>query len=227
MDATGRPLHVSQGDFERRPESMWPLPFHPESKARLLWDMFRIAAVTFDATAIPLVVMVLPEGSALQVLSIIVLLFWVVDIVVMFLSAVSVGDEHYLQRWLLLDSVLVLPEFVLWLQGSYQAGAVVARPFQLARCLRLLRLFKVGALVEGHAKRMDSMRALYTMQFLQVMFVFFLVNHVFACIWCCTSRQENDGRFEAGRGSDLLFYSRWWIHERVKTTWVRRLRFWN
>jgi len=184
------------------------LPLHPDTTKRFIWDLACCAFMMFDAVMVPLVLMVLAENSYPRVLDLVIALFWSCDIVLTFLTAVYIQSElktsfrviarHYATTWLVLDLLMVLPEFAfLLIPGNRRSPMTFLRPLKVIRGLRLLRVVKIEALLREQLKRINSVSAMMSVNLLQLVFIFLMLNHVIACGWFAIGKAKGNGWFQA------------------------------
>lgn len=183
------------------------LPLDRNSPGHLLWDIAGLLFVVYDAVMIPLVLMVLQGTSARAGMSVIVNIFWTIDIGVNFLTATVLQDgtvktnladiaKQYAKTWLALDTFLVLSEWFTMLLRNNTGGFTLMRTLKVFRAFRLLRLVKMEGVLREQLKRVNSEILLHMMSLAQLIFAFLMLNHNIACGWYAIGHATGNGWFE-------------------------------
>jgi hypothetical protein len=201
------------------------IPMSPNARPRLIWDVIGLVLVIYDLFAIPFVFAFEPAETEFTLsMTWFTLLFWTLDIVFSNLVGFYENGElvmsqrrivvHYLKRWLIIDMLVVLPDWVMKGMTAGAGGGVtgitrLVRVFRVVRVLRLLRLLKLARLMDALLDLLDSeyMFILFTMVRL-VLFIMAL-NHVIACIWFLVGKMtllDNQLNWLEHTGAGMSFY---------------------
>lgn len=181
---------------------------HPHAVPRLIWDLMGVLLLGYDFALIPLQTFDLPNLIILQVLHWTTRLYWTLDIFASFVTGYYQEGKlemrlrkiayRYATRWLLLDIVIVLPEWVVVLTNSdgktNSLGAQgLLRGVRGVRFLRLLRLAKVQRMVYLVEARVNSSYVLLCLGILRLLAGLVMVIHFFACAWYWIGSSSSDG----------------------------------
>lgn len=170
------------------------LPLNPFSKGRTLWDLICFLMVSYDVVMIPLTQMVIKQVSRLDtIMALVANSVWTMDIALSFLTS-TIQDgrpvtewakiaRQYARSWLVLDLVMVVPEWVLVSLDSSRAGFSVLRVVKLFRAVRLLRMLKVASILQKQLQRFNSQGLLFASQLARLICSFLFLNHLVACCW--------------------------------------------
>jgi len=181
------------------------LPLNPHSRVRLAWDLMSILTLLMEAVAVPLLMFVLPEGFRFTVpLEWHVNIFWSLDIFLSFITSTYVNFElktefkdiakHYARTWLVLDLVMVLPEWIWFLTNlGARSGLSSLRFLKAIRAVRLLRLLKLETRFREQLKRVNSVSNLNWMSLFQMVVGLLVFNHIFACAWYSLGKHSEAG----------------------------------
>ncbi|OLP87696.1 Potassium channel AKT1 [Symbiodinium microadriaticum] len=158
----------------------------PGSKARAVFDAFRMICVILDITIIPLNLFDMPSNATLHTISLLTLTFWTLDIFVSFRTAYFekgslVFDSakiawHYLSRWLLFDLTVVTLDIVL---ESSAAG-------------RVGRLLKWNQMFASIRENIDSQMWITRVSIMNILCQILLMYHVVACSYWGLGRMNVD-----------------------------------
>lgn len=188
-------------------------PWSPHSPKRLPWDMLGMALVLYEMVTIPVLLLVLPaRDSFSSTLDLWLNVYWTMDVVLIFLTCVHVDGEltddfwviakHYGRTWLMVDLLMVLPEWVLFLlQGGSRSGLSVMRMLKISRVVRLLRVLKMENAIRKQLSRFNSLRVLNMLKLVQMMLGFVMLNHFIACFWYFIGRETGDGWLDRYNGN--------------------------
>mmetsp|Transcript_73462 Transcript_73462/g.175078 ORF Transcript_73462/g.175078 Transcript_73462/m.175078 type:complete len:826 (+) Transcript_73462:156-2633(+) len=178
--------------------------FHPRDRLRLHWDLLGLMAIFYDVITLPLQAFELDEDLFSVVMQWVTLLFWTCDVpmslrtgfyakgeVVMETSAILV---NYIKTWFLPDMVILIPDWVLTVQGDSQTGRLtrVLRSSRAVRMIRLLRLVKLRRFVRMIYDSIDSEYSFVILQLMQLLCSIMIMNHYTACGWYLIGRIAQD-----------------------------------
>lgn len=196
-------------------------PLSPHSMVRLVWDMITLLLYLFDAVTMPLILLVLPDNSMSREGELAIMLFWLVDIAMSFVTATYVEEElcrsfrliakQYLTSWLLPDVLMVAPEFAVWLLGSKRGGIAWVRGLRAIRCFRILRMMKMERVMHKLLRRVNSLSILSLVRLAWMLSGFLFLNHIIACGWYYLGNATSDSWFEASGTSDMTLWETYWV----------------
>ncbi|CAE7223633.1 AKT1, partial [Symbiodinium sp. CCMP2456] len=156
----------------------------PGSKARAVFDAFRMICVILDITIIPLNLFELPFNATLHTISLLTLTFWTLDIFASFRTAYFekgslVFDSakiawHYLSRWLLFDLTVVTLDIVI-------ESSTASRKFTFVRMIRVGRLLKWNQMFASIRENIDSQMWITRVSIMNILCQILLMYHVVAC----------------------------------------------
>mmetsp|Transcript_26192 Transcript_26192/g.73283 ORF Transcript_26192/g.73283 Transcript_26192/m.73283 type:complete len:705 (+) Transcript_26192:56-2170(+) len=180
----------------------------PVSTGRTAWDVMSIVILMYDVVMIPMATFDLPASQFTSTMSLVVTLFWTVDVVSNLLVGyyhkgvliMRPGDiaKHYLQGWFAFDATaLCLDWFLLILVGADPTASGIIRLIRssriarLLKSLRLLRLIKMQQLSASLNELFysEGANAVYsvTKHFLCIL----VLTHVVACGWYAVGTFRN------------------------------------
>lgn len=185
------------------------LQFRPETPARILWDIFLMLVIVYQAISVPFrICFSVPVTGAWVSLEFTFTLVFILDIFVNFNTGFYMKGElvmtrklivkNYLKFWFWLDLLASFPYY--WLsdgpfsdepsdENLYRAPQVL-RLIKLFRLLRLLRLAKLKRIlmkIEDHIAS-NSLATLFVL--LRLLSVVFFIAHWTACWWYFIGSQE-------------------------------------
>lgn len=206
------------GSATRVSERSWSKTLlHLAFRARLLWEMLGVVLVVHDILVVPTFSFDWPSESTRSITDWISRVFWTTDVVASFFTGVYINYElelrfskvarHYATGWMAFDIAVVLSE---WIPLAIAAGSTEPRAagavldaLRLLRLARVLRLWKLGMLLENLGSVFDS-KVSETMNAAFRMPLCFLMGiHVVACGWFWVGSSSTDG-WATGEGSDRL-----------------------
>lgn len=134
------------------------LVMKPESRRCIVWDMIRLAALSYDVLMMPMLAFLPHEEPRWKVIvDMVTTVFWTLDIPVNFFTAFHADGllemrprqiaRHYLRRWFLVDFPLVSLDWLAIIMLA-NAGDVVniartSKVLRICRALRVLRMVRV------------------------------------------------------------------------------------
>jgi len=181
---------------------------HPQSPLRMVWDVVAMCYLIFDFVTIPLEPFGIKSG-ALVVLDRLSAIFWTLDMVASSITGIFIkGDlvmdvkrimRQYAQTWLLLDLLIMLPEWLMLIINSHGTSTsavhslTLLRIVRVVRFVRLLRLVKAKHVLESIEGWMDSQLLLLTVTVVKLTAGLFFIVHFFACAWYAIGVSELGG----------------------------------
>ena len=178
---------------------------YPDDSLKRAWDMFLGFALIITCLTIPFHLALYfdePDPSAIIVFNLILDIVFFVDIVITFNTAIK--EDHkdiitskvaiakrYLRGWFWIDIIVTLPFYTLanWYvpDGSAAQVAQAVKFVRIMKILRIIRLLKLLKLIKD-GKKMIKMRSYLKVhsaveRLIIMIFCFFLLCHVVACIW--------------------------------------------
>jgi len=156
-----------------------------------------VLLLCYDFALIPLQTFDLPNFIVLRVLHWTTRLYWTLDIFASFMTGYYHEGKlemrlnkiavRYATRWLILDIIIVLPEWVVVFANDEKTNSLGAqgllRGVRGVRFLRLLRLAKVQRMVYLVEARVNSSYMLLCLGILRLLAGLIMVIHFFACAW--------------------------------------------
>lgn len=183
----------------------------PDRGFRLYWDIFIMLALLIEITLLPLQALlddpVLAGRHAF--LQLLPPIYWSLDILIVFSTGFySTGQlvvdrsriaKNYATTWLLFDLIYVTVDFILVMlvssEGKYWPRELVSiailRFLQMA--LRVVRVSRLGEMVEALKKGMVSDVSLAKASIVQIGIQILLIHHVMACGWYYLGTMSEDG----------------------------------
>lgn len=173
---------------------------HPNSHARLAWDIASMTLLTYDILVIPFVSAFDPHPTTIGfILNCGTMLFWTLDIVMSFLTGFQTARNcemrlhyiavHYLRTWLLVDIGIVgLDWYLAVMDGSDQTGNTARlgrslRSLRFMRTLRLLRVLKLKRLIQVIQDLITTEFVSICWGITKVVLCLVVANHIVACTW--------------------------------------------
>jgi hypothetical protein len=205
------------------------LVMKPESRRCIVWDMIRLAALSYDVLMMPMLAFISddePRGKLIA--DMVTTVFWTADIPVNFFTAFHADGllemrprqiaRHYLRRWFLVDFPLVALDWLAIILLA-KAGDVVniartSKVLRICRALRVLRMVRVFRFPRWADAVSDCLRSevsVTTFCILRSLLFIIVASHFVAC------------------GFYLVGDQAWWelggSHEEedFERTWVERL----
>lgn len=180
---------------------------HPNSRPRLFWLVLTLVALFYDVATIPLGAFNISEAfPILDLLDMILLIFWTIDIGMTFRTAFYVSSKveqrpyfiaiHYLKTWFCLDFSVVLMGWVSKLAAISSRNAAffkVARFFRILRILRLLRIAKLKQILESIEDRINSNALHLGFHMAKLVAAFGVIVHFTACLWYAVGESTDTG----------------------------------
>ncbi|TNV86814.1 hypothetical protein FGO68_gene1058 [Halteria grandinella] len=189
------------------------LIIYPEDRFRAIWDL--CISLILICTCI-----ITPYNLAFQkenqqrtwiIIDSIMNLFFIIDIIVNFLSAFYTSDfeminthkkiaKNYLLSWFAVDLISVVPiDFILLSSGSYNKIARLARIgklYQLVRMTKVVRLLKVIQQRNKLGKHMNEVLkiSLGFERYIFMLIIYLVLQHIIACLWIFTARFADDAK---------------------------------
>ncbi|CAE7292067.1 Kcnh7 [Symbiodinium sp. CCMP2592] len=209
----GRDAYQSQGhttkasvrinEFVQDDSCLQRFVIPPQNKFQVLWSIVCSLLILWDAITIPLEMFNVPEfGAVLDTVGIFSFVFWMVDIPLHFFFGVQLEGttelrpqklaQLYLRSWFLVDLVVVLIDWMLFLleaavtssdETSVLKSARYLRTLRLLRLFRLLRVVKLYRELSLLANRFLSTYAYMVMKVVAGLCVMLAINHLIACAW--------------------------------------------
>jgi len=183
------------------------LAIHPNSKARLTWDLLGMMLIGYDIVMLPLQSFSLPGSTMQDVLAHLSRFFWSMDMPSCFLVGYHLGGalvmnpakiaKRYIRGWFPMDLFLVTLEWAIVLApeeeddegtsgleslGLARVGKGV-RVLRVLRILRLLRLMKLPRYFVKIEERIQSASVRVMIGIAQLTVLILTLNHFIACIW--------------------------------------------
>jgi len=202
----------------------------PNSNFRLGWDLCGLGLITFDLFEIPFNQAFLPPPTVFSlVMDKIAQLFWTGDLIQgFFLGYYEKGRYiannrqvilHYLRTWFLIDILVVGPEWVVLLAGSFSSHegeqvnlwAKIFKGARAIRVLRLLRLLKLQRIINLLYDLIESEWTFIVLNLAKLLIFVLVLNHVIACVWFwigrLTMESDQENWIEAGsvNGTSLAY----------------------
>lgn len=177
---------------------------HPQSNARLVWDLVGMLWLAFDVIVLPIQVFPLPEIIFLVVMDYLGNFFWTTDIAASFFTGTytksvpvmefKIVARRYIRSWFLFDIFIVtigwgsIAMESMTSIGSLQMAraARTARFFRILRYLRLARLLRIVKSVqffEVLQARANSDSSLFVLVLLKLTATVMFMSHILACCW--------------------------------------------
>mmetsp|Transcript_130623 Transcript_130623/g.406147 ORF Transcript_130623/g.406147 Transcript_130623/m.406147 type:complete len:727 (-) Transcript_130623:51-2231(-) len=179
----------------------------PTSNYRLVWDICGLCFIAFDLLIIPFSTAFQPAPAPFfEVMDMSALLFWTGDMLQgFFLGYYDKGhyvDDHrritfhYLRTWFLVDIVVVGPEWIILLAGSFinsegdsvNSLAKLVKGARAIRVLRLLRLLKLQRIMNLMYDMIESEWTFIVLNLSRLLICVVVLNHVIACVWYLIGR---------------------------------------
>ena len=215
----------------------------PENPFKIAWDLLGIGFIVYQAVMIPYEVgFNQPETQWRLILNNIIQGFFVLDILFAFNTAFyqkgnivakrRVIGKHYIQTWLFLDLVTVLPYdyIVAGISGNSDSGSnltyqapQMARIFKMVnfiRFLRLIRLAKLKKLILVIEDYISSQSIATFVMVLKLIITAFFMAHWTACAWYLVSYLDSAdhpetwllvrGLYGEDKTSEAYVYSLYW-----------------
>eukprot|EP00929_Paragymnodinium_shiwhaense_P059811 TRINITY_DN29929_c0_g1_i1.p1 TRINITY_DN29929_c0_g1~~TRINITY_DN29929_c0_g1_i1.p1 ORF type:complete len:718 (-),score=121.91 TRINITY_DN29929_c0_g1_i1:211-2364(-) len=173
------------------------LVISPNGHFRMVWDILGMLFIGYDLIMIPFMQAFQPEPSpALKAMDAVLLYFWTLD---MFQST-NVGfyqkgeyiNSHkrimwnYFKTWMLVDLIVVGPEWMSLFLGSGDAFGGLGRMLKGARAiriLRLLRLLKLQRMINMVYDLLESEYTFIVVNLVKLLTSVLVLNHLIACLW--------------------------------------------
>eukprot|EP00931_Biecheleriopsis_adriatica_P077719 TRINITY_DN51222_c0_g1_i1.p1 TRINITY_DN51222_c0_g1~~TRINITY_DN51222_c0_g1_i1.p1 ORF type:complete len:815 (+),score=146.93 TRINITY_DN51222_c0_g1_i1:65-2446(+) len=172
------------------------LPLGPNHIFKLSWDVFGLLLICWDLFYIPFQALEPEPHTFLDVMGWITLLFWTSDMVMSNMCGYYKNGElimdqrkitvNYVKTWLLVDLIIVVPDWFSTLSSGDDAGTANLRIMRAARALRvlrLLRLLKLQRLTNIVYDFIDSEYSFIMVTMLRLVVFIVVLNHVIACVW--------------------------------------------
>jgi len=203
---------------------------HPHSLKRISWDLASLLAVMYDMVVIPMTLFEFfddPKDYILiEVMSWTTRLFWTLDMGMSMCTGLMMPNGHimfetkfilwnYAKTWLLLDSFIVLSDWIEFIMAQGDGGgglAGIGRVFRIVRCVRLLRLVRMKSVMKSVVERFHSDRLTFALKMVQLVLVMFGLAHIVACCWWGVGKSAGRDTWSSSyQGTDVSVSSRYLI----------------
>jgi len=180
-------------------EGIWKhLIGSPTSPRRMIWDALGGVMILWDIVALPLMVFQEVDGLFMDVLGMIGLMYWTMNVGNTLTSGYLQNGvlvmspwlifKRYLSRTIFLDLVTLVPDWVVTIVSVFSTGsdfqeARLLRALRAFRLTRLVRIVKLRWLMEVVRDYLDSEYASIMFEISKMMGLLLVINHVLACAW--------------------------------------------
>lgn len=176
-------------------ETWWAIPSHqfiisPNGVLRITWDMLSLLAIINEAIIVPL--SLLFDVATPEIMFITSTVFFTIDLVLNFLTGyfsdgVLVMKQHYiiahyLRSWFPLDAASTFP-WQLVFSGGNATMLKLAKFGKVMRVIRLLRVAKMGMLLEHLQDLFASAWLLVSLKLAKIVCFIGMLCHWVACFW--------------------------------------------
>lgn len=209
---TGRTLAFlaagGAGNCSRAPERSWSKALlHLAFRARLLCEMLGVVLVVHDVVVAPTFSFDWPSESTTYITDWISRIFWTADVAASFFTGVYINSElelrfsqvarHYATGWMAFDVAIVLSEWIPLAVAAFSsepaAVDAVLDALRLLRLARVLRLWKLGRLLENMGSVFDSKLWEMMSAVFRIPLCFLVGIHLVACGWFWVGSGSTDG----------------------------------
>eukprot|EP00403_Amphidinium_massartii_P043582 CAMPEP_0178455536 /NCGR_PEP_ID=MMETSP0689_2-20121128/45964_1 /TAXON_ID=160604 /ORGANISM="Amphidinium massartii, Strain CS-259" /LENGTH=880 /DNA_ID=CAMNT_0020081583 /DNA_START=236 /DNA_END=2878 /DNA_ORIENTATION=- len=183
----------------------------PTSNPVVAWESFGAALIMLDVILVPLtIVFHPPEEDGLKTLNFVGLIYWTLNIPLMMFFVGAIVDgvvlmdpkriaRRYAKTWLLIDLLVVVPEWVFTLAVTDSGGArfvALIRIWRLFRTTRLLRVPRLRWIVSVLTELAQTNFQLLgiSASIIKMMVKVFMLCHYIGCIWYLLGSSTEDDR---------------------------------
>lgn len=181
---------------------------HPNSKKRLVWDIFGLLLICYDIIVLPLQVFEMSQTLFFMAMETATILFWTMDLPsCFFVGYHTLGGslimnardiaKRYMMTWFPLDLFLVSIDWIILIvdgeaegkeSASYESIGLArlgktVRVMRLLRMLRLMRLAKIPKYFLQIEEHIRSEYAVVVIGILKLTACILVINHLIACLW--------------------------------------------
>jgi len=172
---------------------------HPASNRLIVWDLFGMSLLAYDLVMVPIGAFNPEENGFMEAMEWVTLIFWSFDMIVScFTGYVEQGQtvmdhlqilKHYARSWLLLDIIIVVPDWIFTLlkvlAGSSDGSNAtrLLRAFRLARGLRLLRIAKIRRISQYAKDYIESEFVFKVFNIMTIVAFLSFFNHLLGALW--------------------------------------------
>eukprot|EP00931_Biecheleriopsis_adriatica_P100462 TRINITY_DN7577_c0_g1_i2.p1 TRINITY_DN7577_c0_g1~~TRINITY_DN7577_c0_g1_i2.p1 ORF type:complete len:671 (+),score=99.32 TRINITY_DN7577_c0_g1_i2:23-2014(+) len=193
------PSMMASRAFKRARCGSWSLVQPPGSVHKVVWDVIGALLIMYDMIHIPLTAFTQSISTTELAIDWLCLGFWTLDMpMTMTVGFIKNGKQvlqprsvisNYVRGWMVLDMVIVLPDWIFSVIMSSQAGATVRllRILRLVRVLRLMRLLKLAWLLESFEDMLSSEASGIVFRIIRMIAILLIVNHLLASVWFMVS----------------------------------------
>eukprot|EP00927_Polykrikos_kofoidii_P032129 TRINITY_DN27457_c0_g1_i1.p1 TRINITY_DN27457_c0_g1~~TRINITY_DN27457_c0_g1_i1.p1 ORF type:complete len:943 (+),score=114.82 TRINITY_DN27457_c0_g1_i1:22-2829(+) len=234
----GPPGEISPAPFLRCGENretrfafVWPsLVLHPGGYVRLVWNSISLITIAYDMFMIPLLAFEIGEGSFFSSVSILITVFWSLDVLLNFRTGYFIGNRlemepgriarHYATTWFFVDLIVVATDFLGRFLSQIGTASLMrsSRFFRTMRFVRLLRVAKLKDLWRTVQEQINSNVISLCIRIAIMAMVIGVAIHVISCLWFHIGIESHNGwpSYDAFEGTkDKLFWytasARWSI----------------
>jgi len=195
-----RVMHNEEEDIERCSGFI----MHPQSSIRLFWDLVGLGLLAYDFIATPLGLLIQNERFWMSMTGWMINGFWSLDILLNFFTGFYDGTVfvkqlhrialHYAKHWLILDVIVILPEWVTLIISQHTGATdnfIGLRLLKVIRMFRLLRTVKLRRLIHYVLASIESDLLMTFLHAFMVLAMIFGCLHVIACVWFVVGDTED------------------------------------
>eukprot|EP00435_Cladocopium_sp_Y103_P037287 s20_g9.t2 len=195
-------LTFSERGFSGLLEASAKRPLHPEGYFRICWDLCSLVLLLIDAIFLPLSIawdwswgFGSVSGAILSGSIYVGLVFWTLDIVLNFNTAVYIQGQlvtkrrrimrRYLSTWFALDISIVILDY-LNLAQDYESNLSFLRFGRIVRAFRMLRLLKMSkldAIIQELAASTGRQWIMLVISIFNAAVAAICVAHIITCLW--------------------------------------------
>lgn len=171
----------------------------PRSKVRMAWAAMGLVLIVHDLISLPLLAFNLPDTVESQAINWFVLIYWTLNMAqsctMGYVEAGAIITDpkkicrRYLRTWFIVDSIVLVPDWLFTLTSVSQGGSRGDSPTRLISALRLVRLVRIVRIVKFRkaarsiSDALDSEKVIIAFDLLQMLLILLMVNHFVACVW--------------------------------------------